>query len=279
MSWAKVDDGWHSHIKVGGLSLAARGLWITALSWSCHQRSQFVPLHFVMKETGGSKVEANELASVGLWDETDGGWVIHDWCDYQGQSVSEKRAEAGRKGGLRSRPPKQTEANVGSKAEAKPEAGPSRPFPSLPDPKEQQHPQPTPATATAPVDDNDLKQRTTTAIAEWAEQVTARAANVSNPAGLAAHLRAKARTDGTLEAIRALVAAGSTATEAATAHRLAASRTRDPSVDLDPSGREAARQREQATMDRNDARRALVPADAHVGAAAARKALKHEQAS
>ena len=31
--WAKVDDGWWKHRKVVALSLPARGLWVTALSY------------------------------------------------------------------------------------------------------------------------------------------------------------------------------------------------------------------------------------------------------
>lgn len=98
MSWAKVDDGWWCHAKVMGLSLAARGLWVSALSWSCAQREPVIPPMF-LRLCGAEEVHAEELADAGLWHPTGEGWEIHDWSEYQEQSLSEKRAEAGRKGG------------------------------------------------------------------------------------------------------------------------------------------------------------------------------------
>lgn len=97
MAWARVDDGWWSHPKVLGLSLESRGLWITALSWSCAQRKSRVPHHLV-RMVGATEDNVAELVDAGLWRETEGGWEIHDWAEYQDLSLSEKRARAGRKG-------------------------------------------------------------------------------------------------------------------------------------------------------------------------------------
>ena len=135
MSWAKVDDGWWCHPKVMGLPLAARGLWVSALSWSCAQRKSVVPPSFLAM-VGATDDDAEALADAGLWIDLMGnGWEIHDWSEYQEQSLSEKRAEAGRKGGLSrgkgSKPeakPKQSDSN----AEATSQAG-TQPVPSLPD--------------------------------------------------------------------------------------------------------------------------------------------------
>lgn len=143
MAWARVDDGWWSHPKVMDLSLPARGLWVSALSWSCHQRKDIVPVRF-LAIVGASLSDADELVEAGLWLSVEGGWRIHDWSQYQEMSVSEKRAESGRKGGKSSgrtrragSKPKQTdEANVKQTevaSEANSEAGPSHPYPSLPD--------------------------------------------------------------------------------------------------------------------------------------------------
>lgn len=81
MAWARVDDGWWAHPKVLGLSLGARGLWVTTLSWSCAQRKDIVPSSLVSL-VGGSEVEIGELVATGLWepiDEANGAWRIHDW--------------------------------------------------------------------------------------------------------------------------------------------------------------------------------------------------------
>lgn len=101
MSWARVDDSWWCHRKVLGLDLASRGLWISTLSWSCQHRTADVPTA-LLGMLGADDVHAGQLVAAGLWIETDGGWRIHDWDAYQDRTLSEKRADAGRKGGRRS---------------------------------------------------------------------------------------------------------------------------------------------------------------------------------
>lgn len=142
MAWAKVDDQWFAHRKVVGLSLAARGLWTTVLSWSCAHRSPHVPTHMARFLTGGEDIDGpvRELVAAGLWIEQDDGWRIHDWAEYQEKSTSEKRAEAGSKGGKRSgevRREASDEANGKQNevaSEANGEAG-THPVPARPDPK------------------------------------------------------------------------------------------------------------------------------------------------
>lgn len=100
MPWAKVDDQWFAHRKVVGLSLAARGLWTTALSWSCAQRTDHLPEHMVRFLAGGADIDplAAELEDAGLWQTDGNGWAIHDWDEYQQRTLSEKRSDAGKKG-------------------------------------------------------------------------------------------------------------------------------------------------------------------------------------
>lgn len=121
--WAKVGDEWWSHPKVLGATNGACGLWIRALSWSCHQRRDIVPPSFV-EMVGGTSDEVAELVDRGLWIVDGAGWRIHDWADYQEQTLSEKRAEAGAKGGRAS---KRKQTDVASEANG--QAGPSRPVP------------------------------------------------------------------------------------------------------------------------------------------------------
>lgn len=101
MTWARVDDGWWCHRKVLALDLAARGLWISALSWSCAQRSDEIPAAF-LPMVGATDAQADALVTAGLWVPNGDGWRIHDWDAYQQRTLSEKRADAGRKGGRRS---------------------------------------------------------------------------------------------------------------------------------------------------------------------------------
>ena len=149
MVWARVDDAWWSHPKVIDLDLAARGLWISALAWSCQHRTDRVPRR-VLFVCGGDEEVAARLVSAGLWSgpHDDGSYTIHDWDDYQSERA--KKADAGRQGGQRSgevrrsqtpqpnEPSDPDEANGAASHEARGaashEAGPSRPVPSLPDP-------------------------------------------------------------------------------------------------------------------------------------------------
>jgi len=140
MPWARVDDQWWCHPKAMGLSLAASGLWVKALSWSCAQRRDVIPVSLV-EMLGGTDVAA-ELVTAGLWVDHPDGWRIHDWAEYQQATTSEKRAEAGRKGGMRPSPhagktqatSKQTASKQASNDQANEQAG----VPSRPDPSQQQ---------------------------------------------------------------------------------------------------------------------------------------------
>jgi hypothetical protein len=81
MPWFRVDDGFHSHPKVLATSLAARGLWVTAGSWSSdHLTDGFVRDH-VLASLGGTPELAAELVAEGLWRRVKGGYKFHDWLD------------------------------------------------------------------------------------------------------------------------------------------------------------------------------------------------------
>lgn len=172
MTWARVDDAWWCHPKVLTLDLDARGLWVSALSWSCQQSTDQIP-DAIVRMCGDDGTAAKKLVVAGLWDESDdGGWVIHDWDDYQSERA--KKAAAGRKGGKKSgesrRASKQDdEADDGASHEAEPgasdEAGPTRPVPSLPNPKN--------ATSPPDGDDPDVSEDARTLTREFAKAVKA----------------------------------------------------------------------------------------------------------
>ncbi len=147
MAWARVDDGWWCHPKVLRLDLAARGLWISVLSWSCQHQTDHVPAAIVAMCGADERIAAS-LVTAGLWEgpDADGSYRIHDWDDYQSERA--KKADAGRQGGLRSaemrRQKQQNEAQPSASREAQPsasreaaeaptpEAGPTRPYPTQP---------------------------------------------------------------------------------------------------------------------------------------------------
>lgn len=101
MSWGKVDDGLHSHVKWRSATKGARALWTTALSWSCDQGTGGHIPEGILRSLDGTRAEARCLVAVGLWvDDPDGGWRFHQWDERNpdAASVAAKR-EAQAKGG------------------------------------------------------------------------------------------------------------------------------------------------------------------------------------
>lgn len=100
--WAKVDDKLHSSVKWRTASKGARALWVTALSWSADQLTDgHIPAR-ILRVLGSSRREALNLVACGLWEETDTGFVFHDWADYQPDAASIRaKRNAESLGGLR----------------------------------------------------------------------------------------------------------------------------------------------------------------------------------
>lgn len=106
MPWFRVDDVLADHPKVIMAGNAAMGLWVRAGAWSMkHLTDGFIP-DAVLSVLGTAK-EADALVRVGLWTVSAGGYTFHAWDGRQPtkdevEDRRSKRAEAGRKGGLKS---------------------------------------------------------------------------------------------------------------------------------------------------------------------------------
>ena len=114
MAWGRLDDKYHSHPKTVCVSLAARGLWVTLLSWACGNDSKmakgFLPSALVRREAASdADALSSELVSAGFWEVVTGGYLIHDFEQFQAPSriksdpvppeeLSAIRAEAGKLG-------------------------------------------------------------------------------------------------------------------------------------------------------------------------------------
>lgn len=129
--WVKIDDGFYDHpkfVKAGPLGIA---MWATALAW-CNRNIEanerqghpagFVPESVVRRLIdwqgvawrcwsgelvgGGEDAEAiavaDWLVKCGIFEATEGGYLIHDYDEYQQpekvKDIRAKRAEAGRRG-------------------------------------------------------------------------------------------------------------------------------------------------------------------------------------
>lgn len=83
MPWFKVDDGFHGHPKVIGLSASAVGLWLLAGTWAAQYLTDGKVPSGMVPRFGGSADDATALVGAGLWHEADGGYSFHEWAKYQ----------------------------------------------------------------------------------------------------------------------------------------------------------------------------------------------------
>lgn len=83
MTWFKVDDSFHSHSKVLATEPAALGLWVVAGSWcSSEANDGFVPDYVPARLLPGGAELAEKLVTSKLWRRTKGGYLFHDWGDF-----------------------------------------------------------------------------------------------------------------------------------------------------------------------------------------------------
>src|SRR5689334_16767075 len=102
MPWARLDDGFYDHPKLDHLGndvqelrpivkslnsealvrLAAIGLWARAISYcSRHLTDGHVPASKLAKLDGSTEL-ADHLVTVGLFERTPTGYLVHDFLDY-----------------------------------------------------------------------------------------------------------------------------------------------------------------------------------------------------
>jgi hypothetical protein len=87
MSWAKLDDGFHSHPKVMALEkdLPALALWVLGLSYCAQQKTDgFLSRPAAIRLVGQDHVDnwAQALVRVRLWKKVRAGWRFHDYLDF-----------------------------------------------------------------------------------------------------------------------------------------------------------------------------------------------------
>jgi hypothetical protein len=149
MSWAKVDDQLHSNEKVLECSLAARGLWITCLSWVADKETDGAIPRSVVKlhAAGQAKALSAELVSAGLWVETEGGWAFHDYLTY---NPSKADLEAERQKAIERKARWKEKNASGTPAERRSSAVPNAEGTLHPDPDPDPVPNATPVASSSP---------------------------------------------------------------------------------------------------------------------------------
>jgi hypothetical protein len=105
MPWVKIDDNFSMHPKVMAAGGLATLLFIEGLCYCArHLTDGFIPEHAVLRmvdpvlldlyyQGGGTALMvADKLIDVGLWEQADGGYTVHDYLDYN-PSGAKVRAE------------------------------------------------------------------------------------------------------------------------------------------------------------------------------------------
>ena len=142
MAWFRVDDTFPMNVKSLSCSLNAIGLWTLAGAWSCQQLTDGAIPRSIVEAFASRVLEANvdgasiasELVASGLWDETPDGYQFHDWDDYQytAKEVEDrraKRAEAGRKGGIKSGQARRSKREASASVKTKQQRSKNEPHP------------------------------------------------------------------------------------------------------------------------------------------------------
>jgi hypothetical protein len=124
MTWIRVDDHFADHPKVMALGsdrLAGLGLWHVAASYSARYLTDgYVPSTHVRAHAPQRLV--SRMVTVGLFDPVDGGYMLHDWLNYNPsrkavEEAQAKKRAAGQAGGRASAGARGT-ANGAAHAEA-----------------------------------------------------------------------------------------------------------------------------------------------------------------
>jgi hypothetical protein len=113
VTWVKIDDGFWMHPKVLIAGNTAAGIFTRLLSYcGCYLTNGLIPEPIANQIIGSDRKAAEQLLDTGLVQRLEsGGYYIPDFLEHnrskdQVEADRKQRAEAGRKGGLKSRPPK-----------------------------------------------------------------------------------------------------------------------------------------------------------------------------
>ena len=95
MPWVKIDEGMPDHEKVAPLSDKAFRSHIEAICYSARMLTDGRVTDGIARAKSWHRV-ADALVSAGLWEVTDGGWLIHDYLDFNPsrEKVESDRAAA-----------------------------------------------------------------------------------------------------------------------------------------------------------------------------------------
>jgi len=93
VAWFRLSDDFSTHPKIIGLSDAAHRSLIASYCYAARHLTDGAIVNAAARVLAAPKVQ-RELVTAGLWDEVAGGFLIHDYLDYNptGDEVREKKA-------------------------------------------------------------------------------------------------------------------------------------------------------------------------------------------
>lgn len=98
MPWVKVDDHFYCNPKVLQVGMPARGLWITLLTFAGNNLTDGFIDKKIVRQLGGTAAQLRQLLAVGILEEIEGGYVIHDYLTYNpARADVEARRESNRR--------------------------------------------------------------------------------------------------------------------------------------------------------------------------------------
>ena len=103
MAWFNVDDSFYDHPKVWDAPDCAVSLWARAGSWSSRNLTDgFVPTGMPARFCGDHEQAIREFLDRGLWLRAKGGYLFHDWTDWNSskEAVKAKRTANARRQAL-----------------------------------------------------------------------------------------------------------------------------------------------------------------------------------
>lgn len=103
MTWARLDDNFHSHPRTLMSGLEANGLFARSISYCAHYLTDgFIPVEWA--EAQGGKRPIKRLIDAGLLGEVEGGFVVIGYLERnpsREKVISERTRERGKKQGQR----------------------------------------------------------------------------------------------------------------------------------------------------------------------------------
>lgn len=125
MPWVRLDDRFPSHRKVALLSDRSFRLYVSALCWASENLTEGRILDrelSLVARIRGVKTAAKELEEAQLWDRIEGGWVIHDYLEYnpdRARVQADREANAARQQAWRDRKRAEREAKKAAEEAAR----------------------------------------------------------------------------------------------------------------------------------------------------------------